>query len=74
MTTPIPHAIWSGEFSIGSLTLKCHVLSDGRRVIEQESVADFMNWLEHGDIRREEFEGFAEQFATWARGTGIPRS
>jgi len=37
----LPHATWSGSFHLFGVDLKCHVLSDGRRIIETESLEAF---------------------------------
>jgi len=63
----LPFAVWSGEFRVGGVTLKCHVLSDGTRVIERESVAEFFNMLAGEEpIDPREMEAFAR----WQRGQG----
>lgn len=62
MADDLPTTVWSGEFKLGSVTMKCHVLSDGRRIIEAESVWQFFNGL--GDFEPSELE----QFVAWQRG------
>jgi hypothetical protein len=39
-------SVWSGTFRIFGVDLKCHVLSDGRRIIEADSMADLMEAME----------------------------
>ena len=35
----IPVAVWSGTFTLLGVTLKCHVLDTGQRIIDADSVA-----------------------------------
>jgi hypothetical protein len=63
----LPHVVWSGEFAFGGITMRCHVLDDGQRVIEEESVNAFLAWLE--DCSPEDAKSFDEQFAMWVRGS-----
>ena len=70
MTEPLPHSVRQGEFKIGDLTIKTHLLSDGQRVIEAESLVLFMQWLE-GDSPEIDFNG--PEFlalALWIHGHG----
>lgn len=59
----IPKAVWSGEFKIGTHVLRCHVLEDGRRIIDADDLnAFFMGGsvtLNHEDI---------VEFAKWSKG------
>lgn len=48
--TDIPTSVRSGSFSLGGVTLTFHVLSDGQRVIEHQSMMDFLEAL-HGDAK-----------------------
>ena len=66
MTEEIPRAIWSGTFRIWGIDLKCYVLEDGRRIIEEKSFIQFMESLANGAPIAEE-EDF-EAFARWQRG------
>lgn len=34
----LPVAVWSGEFPLFGVTLKCHTLSNGMRIIEADSL------------------------------------
>ena len=43
-----PKAVWSGESSFSGLTMKCHVLDTGQRIIEEESVKAFLKWMKDG--------------------------
>lgn len=67
----IPVAVWAGECKLGPLTLRCAVLDDGRRVIEQDSLFEFCRWLE-GNPEVSEVERFAKDYEAWARGAATP--
>lgn len=36
--TELPQSIGFGELQIGSVTLRCHMLDNGQRVIEKEGI------------------------------------
>jgi hypothetical protein len=62
MSGELPKSVWSGTFMIGDLAMRCHVLEDGQRIIEAESMQRF-------------FERFSEfepeeliEFVRWSRG------
>lgn len=59
------HAVWSGEFDLGGVKMKCHTLSDGRRIIEQESVLEFFAAVEAGLPLDAEA---VQAFGRWQRG------
>ena len=53
-------AIKSGIVRLGNLEIKCHVLENGQRVIEEQSVIDFFEFLESGTLlTQREAEDFA---------------
>lgn len=59
----LPRAIWSGTFHVFGVDLKCHVLSDGRRIIEADSLQKmFVAMLTAND------PGDLEAFGRWQRG------
>lgn len=41
MQNEIPHAVKSGIITIFGIDLKCHILSDGQRIVEKESMDAF---------------------------------
>ena len=43
MTTPDPVSIWQGTFNVFGVALRCHILSDGRRIIEADSVTKLLD-------------------------------
>lgn len=53
----LPKSIKEGILKIGSIELKVHVLNDGRRIIEADSMDEFMKYLENGGT-------FSDQEAT----------
>ena len=54
-------SIKSGTIKLGELELKCHVLEDGQRVIEEQSVIDFFKWMESGNFTDEDANKFATE-------------
>jgi hypothetical protein len=58
----LPRVIRSGEVSIGELKLKCHVLDNGKSIIEEESLEKFMDWMSKGIITASDAEKFAKDF------------
>ncbi|MEI7578566.1 MAG: hypothetical protein WCJ58_00845 [bacterium] len=41
----LPKVINSGEIKLGDIVLKVHNLDDGRRIIEEESIEKFFEYL-----------------------------
>ena len=39
-----------GMMDLGSVQLKFYILSDGRRVVDEESLRRFLGYLENGDL------------------------
>lgn len=44
----LPKAIWTGKIELTGLTLEVAALDDGRRVITEDSVVAFLDWLASG--------------------------
>ena len=65
MDDALPRTIWSGEFNLGGVTMKCHTLDNGQRVIEQDSVLEFFAAIEAG---LELDQGALKAFGGWQRG------
>jgi hypothetical protein len=40
-----PKAIWEGEIVVMGIPLRCFVLEDGRRIIDADSMVDFLESL-----------------------------
>lgn len=68
--TTLPHSVWSGTFTVMGVELVCHVLDDGRRIIEQDGMDRLMNILSGHilDIDPEKMEAEMQEFAKWQRG------
>jgi hypothetical protein len=68
---PIPESIWQGTFNVFGVDVVCHVLNDGRRIIEAESMAKmFAAMAETGDDpTTPDFEQQATGLAEWMMGT-----
>ncbi len=70
--TPLPTPIWSGTLRLFNVDLKCHVLDDGRRIVEQESMEalfEAMACFDGLDVVDSLDAGALSEFC---RGTGIP--
>lgn len=64
----LPHPVWSGSFMLGGVEMKCHVLSNGQRIIEAESIHSFFSAF--GDEAAPEVDDAElEKFVHWQRGT-----
>lgn len=66
MDIAIPTAVWSGTFRVLGVDLQCHVLDDGRRIIDKDSFDEFMQALE-GGVPMKDDEGLME-FIRWQKG------
>ena len=74
-----PHSVWQGSFRLFGVELKCHILSDDQRVIEEESMADLLKAM---GSERDDAGGSApppedgsegsdlEGFVKWMKGSG----
>lgn len=62
-----PVSVWQGELQMCGVTLHVHVLDDGSRIIEGDSVAALLEAFASG-ARVDEAEAAA--FARWQRGEG----
>lgn len=65
MTAETPVSVWQGEMRLLGVTLHCHVLDDGTRIIEAQDMAALLEAMERGG-RADEDEMAA--FARWMRG------
>ena len=63
-------SVWSGEFQVFGVRVVCHVLNDGQRIVEAESLNRlFAAQAEHGhEPTDKEFEAQAIAFAAWLKG------
>lgn len=56
----IPKSIYVGELEICGITLRCHVLDNGQRVLEQKGVEDlFAEWATGHLLDDEDAEAIA---------------
>lgn len=63
----LPHPVWSGSFMLGGVEMKCHVLSDGQRIIEAESIHNFFSAFGEDAPKVDDAE--LEKFVHWQWGT-----
>lgn len=68
----VRYSVWSGEVRMGSLVMRCHVLDDGTRIVEKESVERFMAWL-GSDVSEDEVRDAATAYSAFAHGRGTPQ-
>lgn len=61
----IPRSIGQGEFTIFGVTLHCHVLDNGQRIIEAQDIERLFQAMA-GPIEKSEDD--LERFARWMRG------
>jgi len=58
-------SVWQGSFMLGNCEMRCHMLSDGTRIIEEESLANFFM----GEVANtDKFYEQLLEFAKWMRG------
>lgn len=62
-TPALPTSIWSGSFRVYGVDVKCHVLDDGQRVIEADSVAALFEAMGTPGVEM----GDVEEFVRWQR-------
>lgn len=67
--TEIPHAIWEGSMAVMGITLKCFVLSDGRRMIDADDTARFFECIADG---ANVLDSDIDELVRFLRGAGIP--
>lgn len=48
----IPKTVSEGKIKLGDLTLNVYVLEDGRRVIDQESIEKFIEYLSNPNAKQ----------------------
>jgi hypothetical protein len=53
-----PVAVWSGTFRLFGVEVKCHRLSDGRNIIEQESMLRLLTAMGDGTMDVGDLEAF----------------
>ena len=60
-----PVAVWSGSFRLFGVDVKCHTLSDGRRIVEAASLEALIAAMGNPEAP---LDTDADAFATWQRG------
>jgi hypothetical protein len=67
----IPESIWQGTFNVFGVDVVCHVLNDGRRIIEAESMAKMFTAMADtgADPTTPEFEQQATAFSEFLKAT-----
>lgn len=66
----LPKVVWSGVFPLMGVDMKCHVLDNGERIIEQDSVEAFFDATT--SETRENIEGDLEKFGEFLAGKEPP--
>lgn len=73
----VPQSVWSGTFKVMGVELKCHVLSNGQRIIEADSVRQFFESVVQEDVdelrdaaagERQSPREDVQSFADWLSG------
>jgi hypothetical protein len=62
----LPVSVWTGEFTLFGVTLRCHVLDDGRRIIDADDIAKLLS-AEPTDPDHADMADLQELLA-WCRG------
>ena len=71
-TPDIPSSVSQGEFTLFGVTLHCHVLSSGQRVIDADDIARLFAVMENGDPMDHNdasLQASLEEFARWMKGS-----
>ena len=66
-TSDVPESVWQGTFEIYGVTLNCHILADGRRIIEKDSVDELFAMMDSFDCPPSDMSAITE-FTKWQRG------
>lgn len=68
-TDDLPTPVWSGSFKLFGVDVRCHTLSTGERIIEQDSVLQLFQamGMSGGKLDADNAEA-ADAFARWQRG------
>ena len=57
--------IKSGVIKLGELEVEVHVLENGERIIDEQSVIEFITWLQLGKITPEQSDRFAKDLSEY---------
>lgn len=55
----LPTAVWSGSFRLFGVEVRCHRLSDGRNIIEEESMERLLTAMASGTLEVGDVEAFS---------------
>jgi hypothetical protein len=66
----LPVSVWSGEFTLFGVTLHCHVLDNGQRIIDADDIAKLLS-AEPIDPDHADMDDLQELLA-WCRGEAEP--
>jgi hypothetical protein len=56
----IPVAVWSGSIRLFGVDVRCHRLSDGRNIIEEDSMVKLLEAMATGSLDVGDVESFAK--------------
>lgn len=70
MSDELPVAVWSGSFKLFGVDVKCHRLSDGRNIIEEDSFHKMMEAMANGSLDI----GDVEVFTNFKNGAPVESS
>jgi hypothetical protein len=69
MRHDFPRSVWSGSFELFGVTINCHVLEDGQRIIEAESVERLFSAMTSPETTASDSDEKAlEAFSRWING------
>lgn len=60
MDEHLPTAVWSGTFRLFGVEVRCHRLSDGRNIIEEDSMLRLLDAMASGTLEIGDVESFAK--------------
>jgi len=64
----IPQSVWEGEFLLFGVPIRCHVLSDGQRVIEEASIIALLETMGEEQPNQNLVDDALNDFIKWMRG------
>ena len=62
-----PKSVWQGTFRLFGVDVKCHVLDNGQRIIEADSLEELFTAIDD-DIIRDPASADANEFFSWCKG------
>ena len=69
----IPKSVWQGTFQMFGVDVRCHVLDNGQRIIETESMEALFEAMATADVDTVDI-GDIEAFARWKAQRRMPPS